>query len=287
MVVRGQRWSRSTALTSGIVATTLGALLLMIGGSGLRGATRPDRDREQDSARAGFTFARLRYDSTGGWNEAYYQFEGRLWERWETDFPQADRNFALRFGQLTAAQPYPHALQTDLTDPRLFTYPFLYLCDVGWMVVSTEEIERLRQYLLRGGFLWADDFWGDAEWQNFEQVMTQVLPEVRWTTIPDDHSILRTLFPLGSLPQVPAKSFADLGLTHDDPSGHRYPWGSMTPANFRGYFDDDGRLLAVATHNTDIGDGWEREAYGERFFRLYSMDSYATGINIVLHALVN
>jgi len=216
-------------------------------------------------------------------NEAYYYYEGRYWERWETDFPQADKNFLFRFAQLTTAHPHPKPITRRLMDPDLFDFPLLYMCDVGWMDLSEEEIARLRDYLLKGGFLWMDDFWGWAEWNNVERLFAQVLPERAWQDIPPDHEILDTVFELDALPQVPARDFASLG--HDPPEIHRYPANRVTPANFRGIFDDSDRPMVIATHNTDLGDGWEREAYGDWYFEKYSTVAYAAGVNIVVYAL--
>jgi hypothetical protein len=117
--------------------------------------------------------------------------------------------------------------------------------------------------------------------------MARVLPEVRWRDIPADHQILRMLFPLEEMPQIPARDFAESGWTHDPPEIHRWPAHGIERGNFRGWFDDEGRLMAVASHNTDVGDGWEREAYGQWYFEKYSTVAYALGVNIVLHGLVH
>jgi hypothetical protein len=232
---------------------------------------------------AAFTFVRVEYDSIGGYGESYYFYDGRYWLRWETDFPQADRNFLHRFRELTTTDPHLEAVTMRLTDAKIFDYPFLYMADVGWMRLTPQEAARLRDYLLKGGFVWIDDFWGTAEWRNLEEAFTQVFPDRRWQDIPADHPILHTVFPLEAAPQVPARDFAYLG--RDEAWVHRYPAEPLTPVNLRGVFDDEGRLMAVATHNTDIGDGFEREGYGEEYFETYSKVAYAMGVNIVVYAL--
>ena len=232
---------------------------------------------------AAFTFVRVEYDSIGGYGESFYFYDGRYWLRWETDFPQADRNFLHRFRELTTTDPHMEAVTRRLTDGDIFDYPFLYMCDVGWMQLTPQEGRRLREYLLKGGFLWIDDFWGTAEWRNLESAFAQVFPERSWQDIPADHPILRQVFPLAAAPQVPARDFAYLG--RDEAWVHRYPAEPLEPVNLRGVFDDQGRLMAVATHNTDIGDGFEREAYGEEYFETYSTVAYAMGVNIVVYAL--
>ena len=246
----------------------------------------PGHDRpatEIPAGSAAMSFARIEYDSTGGMNEAYYYYEGRVWQRWETDFPQADSNFLYRLEQLTTSQPHPKPITLRIEDEDLYDFPLLYMCDPGWMELDEPEIERLRDYLLKGGFLWIDDFWGLAEWKNVERVFSAVLPGRTWQEIPRGHPIFSNVYELDGVPQVPARDFAWLG--HDPPEIHRYPVDSVTPAHMRGYFNDDGRLMVLATHNTDIGDGWEREAYGEWYFEKYSTVAYAIGVNIVVYAL--
>jgi hypothetical protein len=235
-----------------------------------------------------FSFARAEYDSMGGWGEAFYAYDGRVWQRWQTDFPEADENFSYRLEQLTAILANQRATSRRITDPDLFDFPFLYMADVGWMDLTPEEKARLREYLLRGGFIWVDDFWGQGEWRSFERAMNDILPERQWRRIPDAHPILHTVFDLPTAPQVPARSFASpYGPTYEPAGMHRYPVGSLEQVNFRGYFDHDGRLMVVATHNTDIGDGWEREAYGQWYFETFSTKSYALGVNVIVYALTH
>jgi hypothetical protein len=234
---------------------------------------------------AAFTFARVEYDSVGGYGESYYFYDGRYWLRWETDHPQAEQNFLHRFRELTKTDPCMETVSLRLTDENVFGYPFLYMSDVGWMELSPAEVVGLRTYLLKGGFVWIDDFWGVAEWDNLAEVFAKVFPDRQWKDIPRDHPILSTVFPLDGPPQVPARDFAYLG--RDEAWVHRYPAEPLTPAHLRGIFDDEGRLMAVATHNTDIGDGFEREAYGEEYFETYSRVAYAMGVNIVVYALTH
>lgn len=232
-----------------------------------------------------FIFARLRYDSVGGWGEAFYNYDGRTWERWETDYPQADENFAFRLRELSSVVPNVKGVTRRVTDEDLFEFPFLYMCDPGYMRLTDEEKERLRSYLLGGGFMWVDDFWGNAEWWNFEETMRDVLPEYHWREIPADHPILHNVFDLPGAPAVPARDFAVRGWKTDPPWIHKEPTGLMSPVHFRGYFDERDRLMVVATHNTDTGDGWEREAYGQWYFENYSTKAYMIGVNVVVYAL--
>ncbi len=231
---------------------------------------------------------RVVYDSIGGWGEAYYQFEGRVWARWETDYPQAEHNFAKRLRQLTRLNPAALPARRRLTDPDLGDFPLIFMSDVGYANFSTEDADALRDYLKNGGFLWADDFWGDAEWASLERFMKVVLPGNRWREVPIDHPIFHTVFEMDEMPQIPARSFAGRGLqTSEPPWVHRYPAGSLEKATMRGYFDDDGRLMVIGTHNTDVADGWEREAYGQWYFERFSTKSYRLGVNVYTYVLTH
>ena len=238
-----------------------------------------------------FVPTRIEYDSVGGAGEAFYGYDGRVWERWETDFPQAEQNFAKRVNQLTNVVASPQPARRKLTAPNLGDSPLIYMSDVGYMTLSGPEMRALRQYLYNGGFLWVDDFWGDAEWASFERAMAGVLPGRRWRVLPIEHPIFRTVFDIEEMPQIPARDFAyraHLGGDTAEPSWvHRPPTGSLDTPTIRAYADDDGRLMAIATHNTDIADGWERESYGEWYFERFSTQSYRVGINVIVYALTH
>jgi Domain of unknown function (DUF4159) len=228
------------------------------------------------------------YDSEGGMGEAYYMYDGRLWARWETDFPQGDDNFSHRLTQLTRIDVNPIAASRLLTARDLGDFPLLYMSDPGYMVVTAEEKAALRRYITNGGFVWVDDFWGDAEWQQFANVMREVLPGREWRVLTADHPIFHTVFDLNGMPQIPALPFATPGgPTWESPGAHKYPAGSLEEPQMRAWIDDDGRIMVLATHNTDVGDGWEREAYGEWYFETFSTKSYMVGVNVVVYAMTH
>ena len=140
----------------------------LITGDGGRTGVQPDLSK--------LSFVRVIYGSEGGMGEAYYAYDGRVWARWETDFPQGDDNLSHRLTQLTRIKVSPIGASRFLTAPDLGDFPMLFMSDPGYMVLSRQEIAALRRYLASGGFLWVDDFWGDAEWKQFADVMREVLP---------------------------------------------------------------------------------------------------------------
>jgi hypothetical protein len=233
-----------------------------------------------------YNMARIRYDSVGGMGEAFYYFEGRVWARWETDFPQAEENFAQRIGELTRIHAAPKPVVRRLTAADLGDYPMLFMSDPGYLRFSEAEAQALGSYLRNGGFLWVDDFWGDAEWLSFERLMNTALPGVRWQALDVDHPVFHTVFDIDEMPQIPARSFAEpWGVTDEPPFAHRYPQGSLKKATMRAFIDDQGRLLAIGTHNTDIADGWEREAYGQWYFERFSTLSYRLAVNVIVYVM--
>jgi uncharacterized protein DUF4159 len=270
-------------LAAAIVSVSLGAGASsnLITGDGGRSGTPADMSK--------LNMARIIYDSEGGMGEAYYAYDGRVWARWETDFPEGDDNFSHRLGQLTRIPVAKYASSRMLTAPDLGDFPLLYMSDPGYMVVSKEEKAALARYLANGGFVWCDDFWGDAEWQQFADVMRQVLPGREWRVLSADHPIFHTVFDLNDgMPQIPALPFASPGgSTAESPSAHKFPAGSLDTPEMRAWLDDDGRIMVLATHNTDVGDGWEREAYGEWYFETFSTKSYMVGVNVMIYAMTH
>jgi hypothetical protein len=271
------------ALAAAIVSVSLGATASsnLITGDGGRASTPADMSK--------LNMARIIYDSEGGMGEAYYAYDGRVWARWETDFPEGDDNFSHRLSQLTRIQTAKFASSRMLTAPDLGDFPLLYMSDPGYMVVTAEEKAAFRNYLANGGFVWVDDFWGDAEWQQFADVMRQVLPGREWRVLAADHPIFHTVFDLNDgMPQIPALPFASPGgSTAEAPNAHKFPAGSLEEPQMRAWLDDDGRIMVLATHNTDVGDGWEREAYGEWYFETFSTKSYMVGVNVVVYAMTH
>lgn len=234
----------------------------------------PDRDIFPGNR---FTFARVEYSSRWGWG-------------WRTDYPDSDLNFMLRLSELTTIEINrtdrgdPRHVIVRLTDDELFDYPFIYMLEVGALEFSEEEISALRKYLLRGGFLLVDDFWGNEEWANWEYEINRVFPEDQWRhgDIPLDHPIFSCVFILKEVPQVPA-----IGIW--EYRGVTYERGADTmTAHCKGIWDANGRLMVVVMHNTDLGDGWEREAESPDYFREFSAKkAYPMGINIVVYAMTH
>jgi hypothetical protein len=227
---------------------------------------------------------RIQYDSNNSWGG---RRRWRGYGDWSTDYPDSDLNFSYRLQQLTSLKVNPEPLVMRLTDERLFDYPFIYIIEPGELVFSEDEVTALRRYLLNGGFLMVDDFWGDPEYDNFYQQIKRVFPEREPVELPLEHEIFHCVYRLKSKPQVPSIHSAvhgrEYGITWEP-----YHGGDCRTVHFKGLFDDKGRMMAIICHNTDLGDGWEREGEDEWYFHEFAENkSYPMGINIVTYAMTH
>ena len=227
----------------------------------------------------------------GGFNFCRIAFQTGRFRRggsWVVDYPRADVNLSIRLSELTKTrisldgEREPRHFVLPLTDPSLFRCPFVMMTEPGGLSLDDQEVARLREYLLKGGFLWADDFWGEIAWQNFEQEIRRVLPAAEFDLrdLDGDHPLFRTQFPVQAVKQIPSINFwAGTG-------GDTSEWGidSREP-RARAFIDKAGRVVLLATHNTDYGDSWEREGDDPDYFQTFSIDGYAFGINVVLYAM--
>jgi hypothetical protein len=232
-----------------------------------------------------FTFVRVEYDSGGGGGRRGGYGYGRG-GAWLTDWPDSDLNFSYRLQQLTALKVNPEPISLRLTDEKLFDYPFLYMIEPGGLYFSEEEVVALRRYLLNGGFLMVDDFWGDYQWENFHEQIRRVFPDREPKELPLDHEIFRCVYRLKEKPQVPSIhswSRSDPGVTWEYHHG-----GNTRDVHYKALFDDKDRMMAIICHNTDLGDGWEREGEDPTYFKEFSeKKSYPMGINIVTYAMTH
>jgi hypothetical protein len=152
------------------------------------------------------------------------------------------------------------------------------------MRLSEEEVTRLREYLLKGGFLYVDDFWGEWAWAQWVEEIGRVLPPKDYPILDltPEHPLFRTMFVIPKLPQISSINYWRRSGGQTSERGFE----SAEP-DIAGIADRHGRLMVVMTHDTDISDAWEREGEDARYFYLFSPDGYAVGINIVLYALTH
>jgi hypothetical protein len=208
---------------------------------------------------------------------------------WTTDFPNADINMSIRLAELTRvnvsfANGQPNHLLVSAADPSLYQCPMVIMTAPGSVVFSSEEVAALRDYLAKGGFLWADDFWGTDQWEQWESELRKVLPagEHPIVDVPPDHPMLHAQFVVTEIPQIPNIGYfrRSGGDTSERGSDSAVPTARIIT-------DDEGHVMVLMTHNTDISDSREREGDDPSYFYAFSPRGYALGINVFLYALTH
>jgi hypothetical protein len=226
------------------------------------------------AADAEFHFIRLEY--------ANLSFARRGWGRpwWMQDWPAAETHFAQGIRRLTVID-VGDGRHVPLTDDRIFDYPWAYATQVGYWDLSEAETDRLREYLLRGGFLMVDDFYGPQDWEIFRESMQRVFPERPIVEIEGDDAVLHVLYSVDQRTQIP-------GLRHlwKGPGGTTMVEPNNTPPHWRGIYDDEGRLLVAVNFNMDIGDAWEHADMPEYPEPMTAL-AYRFGINYIVYAMTH
>lgn len=230
--------------------------------------------RVQDPAPGPGTDAHSFYFTRAAYSSASFGWRGG--RAWSTDYPKADRQFLVVLRRVTNldADPWENAVRLD--DPSLRRYPFLYAVEVGRMDLTDAEVEGLRGYLLAGGFLVVDDFWGTREWAAFERNIRKVFPTRPIVELAPDHPVFRSYYQIDELVQVPA-------VNNILRAGRTWERDGYTP-HVRGIFDDDGRLMVAINWNTDLGDAWEWADIPEYPLE-YSTFAYEMGVNLIVYAM--
>lgn len=212
-----------------------------------------------------FNFVRIRYNGfVGGW----WGGMGRDLP-WRHDYPRAEQNFLKIMRELTTVETNPEAyIILDLNDAAIMNYPLLYVSEPGYWNCTDEEVENLREYLDRGGFVIFDDF-RDApgEWENFSGCMRRVYADRPLVELTLDHPVFHCFYDIETLEMVP-------------------PYGVPGQPTFYGMSDEEGRLQVVANFNNDIGDYWEWSDQSLTPIQL-SNEAYKFGINYVIYALTH
>jgi hypothetical protein len=207
---------------------------------------------------------------------------------WAVDYPRADVNLSFRYSELTTATVSRDAvgdfnhIVISLNDSELFHCPFIMMTEVGATYLDESEAKQLREYLLRGGFLWADDFWGEYAWEHWATELRKVFPSgYPIKDLPMDHPIFHVLYDVKTLPQIPSINYY-FGSGGD--TSERFD--SRVP-HARGIEDANGNLMVFITHNTDFGDAFEREGDNHEYFDRFAGPGYAVGINVLLYAMTH
>jgi hypothetical protein len=207
---------------------------------------------------------------------------------WSVDFPRADINLSIRLSELTKTDVSkdgsgePNHLLVQLTDPELFSCPFIMMTEVGSASFNQQEAAALRLYLEKGGFLWADDFWGTFAWQWWEAQLRNAMPADKYPIVDlqPDFPLFQTQFDVKKTPQI-----SSIGFWASNGGSTSERGADSATVHTRAILDDHGRVMVLMTHNTDLGDSFEREGDDPRYFYEMSVPGYAFGINALLYAM--
>lgn len=215
-----------------------------------------------------FAFARLVYrgNDNDGWGP-----------RWRVDWPEAENHLIAGLQRLTRVDSRDEGVLVELNDDSLFDFPWLYAVEVGSLSLNDYEAGRLREYLLRGGFLMVDDFHGPFQWANFAYAMRQVFPDRKIVELKDDNAIFHVLYDLPERQQIPGIRPLRAGRTWE--RGGNIPY-------WRGILDNDGRVMVAINFNMDLGDAWEHADWPE-YPEPYSAMAYRFAVNYVIYALTH
>ncbi len=245
------------------------------GGGRMASIRRPDAN----TFRGDFTFCRLAYrfapDGDGG--------------GWGVDYPRADQNLSIRLSELTKTvvsfepdREVNHVV-IQATDPEMFRCPFVMSSEFGGAYLDENEAKALREYMLKGGFLWVDDAWGTYAWASWERQVRKIFPsaaEFPIIDLPISHSMFHTLFDAKRFPQIPSIGWTNSGSTSERGADSATPYP-------RAILDSKGRIMLFMSMNTDFGDAYEREGDDPTYFYTFSVEGYAIGIDVILYAMTH
>ena len=215
---------------------------------------------------AEWTFARLAYDGQQGQ------------EQWYVDYPGAEYHFSRAVDRLTVIDPHEEGYVVSPDYDDIFDYPWLYAVEPWSWTFTAEQAARMREYLLRGGFLMVDDFHGEYEWELFVDGMRTIFPDRPIQDVPPTDAVYSLPYEIGERLQVPGPGYMSSGLTYERVDGVKPHW--------RGIRDDDGRWMVLISHNIDYGEGWEQAdnpAYPERFTR----QAYEVAVNYLIYCMTH
>jgi len=264
------------------------AAMLWLAVLGLAQRSRFQREEEPRPvfpAAGEFHFVRVEYTDLPQFHRwfgfASRSGQGEGW--WIVDWPDSDDHFSMGVQRLTRIET-AEPRHFRLTDDRLFDHPWLYATQTGWWGLSGAETSRLREYLLRGGFLVVDDFWGDDQWEVFRETMQRVLPDRPITDIALSDPVMHVLYDIEKkdLTFIPGTRHLRRGpgggIVVQQPEGTSPAWRSIT--------DDRNRMVVAVNFDTDVGDAWEyadSPIYPEAMTAL----AYRYGINYLIYAMTH
>jgi hypothetical protein len=235
-------------------------------------------DDSPTNVKAEFYWSRLAYNTTMQASSGYGRHGWGFWgPPWSRDYPKADRQFLIAMHRLTRIDGRPTEQVVTLDSDEIFNYPWIYAVQVQLWSFTDEEAKRLREYLLKGGFLMVDDFHGTEDWENFMNGMRQVLPDRPVEDLQSGDEIFHTLYDVDDKMQIPGEQWIRTGRTYEK-DGYQPKWRAIR--------DDKGRIMVAICHNMHLGDAWEwadDPYYPEQFASM----AFRVGLDYILYGMTH
>jgi hypothetical protein len=200
---------------------------------------------------------------------------------WTQDYPRGDRHFAQAIRRLTRISARSVEQPVNLDDgDDVYNWPWLCAGEMGDWKLTDAQAAKLREFLLRGGFLMLDDFWGTEEWDRFNESMRRVFPDRPIVEIDSGDAIFHTIYNLDDRYQIAGEWALARGTTYrNGEQGGRI-------AHWQGIYDDRDRVMVAISYNSDIGDSWEW-ADDPRYPEKYSALGIRIGVNYVVYSMTH
>ncbi|HUF71890.1 MAG TPA: DUF4159 domain-containing protein [Gammaproteobacteria bacterium] len=215
--------------------------------------------------------------SDGEWHFARLVYKSAEYRSsFATDYPEAEIHLRQGLGRLTRIDIGGDTF-IELDDDDIMNYPWLYAVEVGRWYLDDRDAALIREYLLRGGFLMVDDFWGSRQWQIFEDSMRRVFPDRPIVEIDESDPLMSLVYELDKSIQIPGVSYFRSGVTWQQ-DGYVPYW--------RGIYDDDGRLMVAINFNMDLGDAWEH-ADDPRYPEAFTGLAYRFAVNYAIYSMTH
>jgi len=215
--------------------------------------------------------------SDGEWHFARLVYKSAEYRSsFDTDYPEAEIHLRQGLGRLTRIDIGGDTF-IELDDDDIMNYPWLYAVEVGRWYLDDRDAALIREYLMRGGFLMVDDFWGSRQWQIFEDSMRRVFPDRPIVEIDESDPLMSLVYELDKSIQIPGVSYFRSGVTWQD-DGYVPYW--------RGIYDDDGRLMVAINFNMDLGDAWEH-ADDPRYPEAFTGLAYRFAVNYAIYSMTH
>ena len=268
-----------------VAAVVLAGVSLVLAGAGrVYGFQRTAEwgyQPEQSKDKSEFAWSRLSYTSSmtsyGGYGGGYGRGGYGRGGSWSRDYPKADRQFLIALKRLTRVQGRATEQVVNLSSDDIFNYPWVYAVQVQTWSFTDDQAKRLREYLLKGGFLMVDDFHGSADWESFMNGMRQVFPDRQVEDLTNKDEIFHVLYDLDDRFQVPGEQYIRSGRTYEK-DGFVPKWRAIR--------DDKGRIMVGICYNMHLGDAWEW-ADDPEYPETFASMAFREGLNYVVYGMTH